>query len=140
MERADREGEAPDLVWLSTSPGTEEAVLKGIEAVVGQNVPVLGGSAADDDISGKWSLFDKAERRGAGVVVSVLFPSRPVSFAYHNGYVANDKTDIVTAAEGRRPIAIDGELAGTVYDRWTEGRVIPADLSDAAAILSASTF
>ena len=58
LENADRSGEAPEAVWLSVSPGDEEDVIRGIESVVGSDVPILGGSAADNDVSGSWYLFD----------------------------------------------------------------------------------
>ncbi|MGF1551337.1 MAG: FIST N-terminal domain-containing protein, partial [Paracoccaceae bacterium] len=87
LAAAGRPGEAPDLVWLTAAPGTEEAVLAGIEDVVGASTPILGGSAADDTIAGGWAAYDARAVEPGGVVVSALFPSRPVSWAYSSGYV-----------------------------------------------------
>lgn len=141
LKLAGRAGEAPDIVWLSTSPGTEEAVLRGVQAELGENVPILGGSAADNDVSGQWCVFDRDNATGNGVVVSVLFPSGEVSFAYHNGYAPTEHSGVVTRSEGRRLIEIDNQLAGEVYDQWTDGKVLPADAADGpSSILSESTF
>ena len=112
LHAADRIGERPDLVWVSATPGTEEAVLDGIESIVGKDVPIIGGSAADNSVAGGWFVFDGQSRSDDGVVVSVLFPSTGVSFAYQNGYSP-------TASRGRTktrlrscPKAPSGRWAG----------------------------
>lgn len=137
---ADRPGEAPDMVWLSASPGSEEAVLAGIAEVVGAKVPVMGGSAADDSIAGEWLVYDRDDVCTDGVVVSVLFPSTPVSFAYHNGYAPTAHQGTVTAADGRVLQQIDGRPAADVYRDWTDHAVIPDAVTETTAILSASTL
>ena len=137
---ADRAGEAPDVIWLSCSPGSEEDILAGIEDVVGANVPILGGSAADDTVEGHWQVFDADRVEANGVAVSVLFPSRPISFAYHNGYAPTAKEGKVTSSDGRKLIEIDGRPAADVYRQWTGDGVIPATISEHTGILSQSTL
>lgn len=137
---ADRPGEAPDIVWLSVSPGQEEAVIAGIEDVVGGNVPVLGGSAADDTVSGDWQVFDKTTAVTDGVIVSVLFPSKPISFAYHNGYAPTENVGVITKADGRVLQEIDGRPAAQVYREWTDHSVIPEQDGKQHTILSQSTM
>lgn len=141
LAAADRLGEKPELVWVSSTPGTEEAILAGIESVIGTDVPIIGGSAADNDVSGQWFVFDKSRREAAGVVVTVMFPSRPVSFAYHNGYSPTEKSGTVTRIEGRRVIEIDHRPAFEVYREWCEGAVSldPGD-PGMQSILSDSTL
>ncbi len=141
LKAADRMGEQPDLVWVSATPGTEEEVLAGIEAVIGPEVPIIGGSAADNSVSGDWFVFDQNDQAAEGVVVSVLFPSRPISFAYQNGYSPTAKRGIVTQSNGRTITTIDGRAALDVYSDWTHGAI--AKLAPGApdhAILSESTF
>ncbi|WP_316015089.1 FIST signal transduction protein [Roseobacter sp. HKCCA0434] len=137
---ADRPGEAPDLIWLSSSPGREEEILSGIAEAVGENVPVLGGSAADDDVSGNWRVFDAEGSAADGVVISVLFPSTRVSFAYHNGYAPTAHAGTVTSAEGRLLREIDGRPAAQVYRDWTGPDLIPSGVEETTAILSESTL
>ena len=48
---AGREFECPTLVWCCQPPGSEERVLSGIEAVVGERTPIIGGSSADETIA-----------------------------------------------------------------------------------------
>ncbi|MEM9765093.1 MAG: FIST N-terminal domain-containing protein [Pseudomonadota bacterium] len=141
LAAADRLGERPEIVWVSATPGTEEEVLAGIEAVVGADIPVLGGSAADNAVAGEWYLFDGASRTGAGVLVSVLFPSRPVSFAYQSGYSPSGHAGRVTRSDGRRVHEIDHRPAMEVYAEWTGGAVAPPPPGEkTAAILSDSTL
>lgn len=141
LRHADRIGETPDLIWVSSTPGFEEEVLRGIESVVGPDVAIIGGSAADNTVSGDWFVFDKSHTFAAGVVVSVMFPSRPVSFAYHNGYAPTDSKGTVTRVEGRRVFEIDNRPAIEVYQEWTghaEGIAVPGEASQ--SILSQSTL
>jgi len=140
LAQAGRDGEAPDLIWLSAAPGAEEAILRGIEGVVGTNVPILGGSAADDRVAGAWQVFDGTTQIAAGVIVSVLFPSTDIRFAYHNGYAPTENVGIVTAGEGRKLLEIDGQPAAEVYRRWTQNAAIPSAVETPQGILSESTL
>lgn len=140
LQAADRMGEAPDVIWLSCSPGQEEAILAGIEDVVGENVPILGGSAADDTVEGHWQVFNAAQSESDGVIVSVLFPSKPISFAFHSGYAPSAHTGTVTKADGRLLQEIDHRPAADVYRSWTKDGVIPTAVTERTAILSESTL
>jgi hypothetical protein len=138
---ADRIGEIPELVWVSSTPGTEEDVLAGIENVVGKDVPIIGGSAADNSISGGWFVFDQDRKVSSGVVITVLFPSSPISFAYQNGYSPTDKAGTVTKVEGRKIVEIDHKPAMSVYSHWTGNEVTnSARGTNGVAILSESTM
>lgn len=137
LDHADRAGEIPQLIWISVTPGQEEDVIDGIQSVVGDQVPLVGGSAADNDISGKWAVFDGTSETSNGVVVSVLFPSTAVSIAYQNGYVPTETKGRVTKAQGRQVLEIDGHPAATVYAGWTD---LPMPAEGQSNILAASTF
>lgn len=139
MDDAGRAGDAPDLVWLSASPGTEEAVIAGVQDVLGQTTPIVGASAADNDVSGRWSVFDRGSVLSAGVVVSALYPSRPVVAAFQGGYAPSGKAGRVTRASGRRLVEIDNRPARAVYADWTGGAFVAAEGSD-LSILAASSW
>lgn len=141
LKSAERVGEVPELIWISATPGQEEEVIAGVESVVGSEVPILGGSAADNDVSGKWRIFDSKQIVQSGVIVSVLFPSRPVSFAYQSGYSPSAHTGIVTKVSDRTVYEIDHKPALSVYSAWTDGEVAPSfDDGDQQMILSESTL
>lgn len=121
LEHAGRPGELPALIWLSTAPGEEEKVLEGLESAVGRNVPVLGGSTADNYLHGRWSQFSKDKACTNGVVVSVLFPTVELGYSYHNGYLPTTRTGTVTRGSGRILYSINGKPAAEVYNHWTGG-------------------
>lgn len=139
LDAAGRPGEAPDLVWLTATPGAEEAVLAGIEEAIGSATPVVGGSAADNDVTGGWAVFAGESVSRSGVVVSVLFPEGRTAVAFQSGYAPAGPSGIATRVEGRRLLEIDGRPARSVYAGWTGGKVVPAD-PGAASILAASTW
>lgn len=139
LTRADRLGESPDLVWLSTSPGNEEAVLAGIRACIGPDVPVVGGSAADNSVAGGWRVFDGGMVTSEGVVVTAIFSSGLVSDVFQSGYSPTGSTGVLTRTEGRRIHEIDGVSAYQVYRAWTGG-VLPALPDQTTSILAQSTF
>jgi hypothetical protein len=141
LAKIDRVGETPDLVWLSATPGAEEAVLEGLQSVLGADVPIIGGSAADNAVAGGWFVFDGARTEQEGLAVTVMFPSTQISFAYHNGYSPEGARGVVTKASGRVLHEIDGRPAMTVYSEWTQGAVRYAEPEGGAqAILSDSTL
>jgi hypothetical protein len=123
---AGRPGEVPSLIWLSAAPGAEEAVVAGIEAVVGHEVPIVGGSTADNAVEGKWKQITREAVYDDAIVVSALFPSSRVVSAFQSGYSPTEKTGTVTRAVGRKILAIDGRPAARVYDEWTGGAIAEA--------------
>ncbi|MEM7058756.1 MAG: FIST C-terminal domain-containing protein [Pseudomonadota bacterium] len=138
LANAGRSGEAPDLVWISSAPGMEEAVLAGVQSVVGTQVPIVGGSAADNAIQGDWQVFDRTHRFSTGVVVSVLFPSTEVSISFQNGHAPEGSVGRLTKAEGRRIYEIDGRPAASFCAEWGGSAAVNTDAP--VQILSQSTF
>ena len=49
-------GLEPDYFFMTASPAEEEKYIAGIQDVIG-DVPVFGGSAADNTVEGKWSII-----------------------------------------------------------------------------------
>lgn len=125
LENAGRPGEAPTFILLSSAPGFEELILEGIRSVVGPGTTILGGSAADDDLSGKWSQFSHLSFHTNGVVISALFLCAAPFVAFQGGYSPVGHSGTVTEVSGRKVISINGEAANQVYARWT-GQTIPA--------------
>jgi len=139
LAQAGRAGEQPMLIWLSAVPGSEEAVLAGIHAVVGTQTPIAGGSAADNTIAGEWRQFAGGSVLGDHIVVSTLFPSTRVHHSFHSGYLDTETEGVVTRSVGRRLYEIDGRPAGEVYAAWADGD-IDEFLPEGGNILAASTM
>ncbi len=140
LAAADRDGEIPDVVWVTATPGQEEQVLAGVEDIIGTDVPIIGGSAADNSVSGDWYVLTAETSGNQAVVVSALFPSTEVSFAYLNGYAPTGHQGTVTKVDGRKLIEIDNRPALEVYDEWTDAVFDSPSAGETENILSAATL
>ena len=118
LQQSGREYESPDVIWLSAPPGQEEIIIKGLSSIVGSNVPIMGGSCADNDISGHWKQFDQNGVYQNAIIVSVLFTSFDIGYSFSSGYSPSRHSAIVTRAEGRTIYELDNEPAAEVYNRW----------------------
>lgn len=139
LAQAGRPGEVPELIWLTVAPGREEDVINGLRAVVGSETLIVGGSSADNDVSGQWAQFGPEAVHSDGLVVSVLFPSTPVASVYQSGYAPTAHQGIVTGVEGRRLYEIDNRAAAEVLNEWSAGAVPMAD-TEPRFILAESTL
>lgn len=121
LEQAGRPGELPALVWVMAAPGREELVLEGIEDVLGVGVPIIGGSAADNTVTGEWLQFANGQLYQDAVVIAVLFPTTDIMVAFHSGYEPSARSGRVTRVAGRVLYEIDGRPAAQVYNEWIGG-------------------
>ncbi|MGA0236173.1 MAG: FIST signal transduction protein [Alphaproteobacteria bacterium] len=123
LRQAGRPGETPELIWLSATPGVEERVIASIQEAIGTGVPICGGSAADNSVSGDWVVFDRSARFGSGIAISVMFPSVRVGYAFHSGYRPTSTQGRVTGANDRCIVSIDDQPGAQVYNDWTNGKI-----------------
>ncbi|MDF1615089.1 FIST signal transduction protein [Desulfurivibrio dismutans] len=139
ISNARRPGEMPDLVRISSTPGCEDQVISGIESLLGPEVPIIGGSAADNQVRGEWELITHRQHLLEGLVVTVFYPSTTVAFAFHNGYSPTLAKGRITKGGGRVIEEIDHQPAALVYNEWTGGVISPA-LADQESVLAATTL
>ena len=118
MEKAGKPNELPALIWCLQAPGNEEQVLAGLQDLVGDKVPIFGGSSADNDVAGDWLQYDGNVLYGNGVVVLALYGSTPLSTYFSSGYSASTSVGTVTAVDGRTLQSIDHKPAASVYNDW----------------------
>jgi len=138
IANANRPGEPPDLIWLSGVPGSEETVLLGIQDVVGSDVPIAGGSTADNQVKGDWQQFANGQLHTDSVVVTAMYPSVNTHLAFHSGYSPTELTGVVTRAEGRVLHEINGRSAAQVYNEWTHGSI--DEFLDGGNVLGTTTL
>lgn len=138
IANAGRDAELPALIWCMQAPGFEEQIITGIQQVVGDQVPILGGSAADDDVSGQWNQFDGITLGQHLLVIAVLYPSVAISSYFSSGYSDGNIQGIVTAVQGRRILEIDQQPALQVYNRWLDQAGLAP--MQPGVVMSASTF
>lgn len=111
----------PKLVFLTAAPGSEESLLDGIINIIGEEVPVIGGSSADNDISGKWCQFSNNEVFKNGISCAVLYTDLKIGWSYESGYLRTDQQSIITRASGRTIYEIEKSPAAEVYNEWSGG-------------------
>ncbi|MGL4750182.1 MAG: FIST signal transduction protein [Shewanella sp.] len=138
LNAANRPGELPALIWCSQSPGLEEGLLTGIRQLVGHNVPVFGGTSADNDVSGHWCMFDGQQTIMTGFIIAVLFPSTPINYFFSSGYETTRHTAIVTSASGRKLHTLNHQPAASVYNQWRTMMALPTLAN--GPVLAQSTF
>ncbi len=113
----------PDIVLITASPGHEEEILSGIEEVIGEDVPVFGGSAADNTIEGKWKQIANGKVYSNGVSLTAIFTDMKIGYAFESGYLIMENEGVITKSSGRIIYEIDGKPAADVYNEWTSGKV-----------------
>lgn len=115
---------APEFFYMVAPPGEEEFYLQGIQSVIGR-VPFFGGSAADNDLSGKWLVYGNGVVKN-GVAVA-FFWDKAYGNKYTGAYRGTGKRGIITKVENNRVLKeIDGKPALDVLAGWLGST--PADL------------
>ncbi len=114
-------------------PGTiknpiEERFLEGVESIVGKNIPIIGGLAADTMAQGDEKVFVNDQIYGFGSVsVALVYTdvkmgtSPKIGYGFLGGFTPTTKQGVVTRADGHLLYEIDGRPCSDVYDEWTEG-------------------
>lgn len=109
---------APDYFFMSASPAEEEEYIKGIQDVIGR-VPCFGGSAADNTVEGKWSIFYNDTVYNDGVVAAFFYTGKDITTVYTGAYKETKDMGIITKLNSVRVLAeIDGEPALDKYKKW----------------------
>ena len=118
MEKAGKNC-VPAYFYMVASPGEEEEYVKGIEDIIGR-IPFFGGSAADNTVEGKWSIYTNDTIFSDGVAVAFFYTSKPMANVYTGAYHETTNAGIITKIEGNRTLVeIDGIPAIKKYAEWT---------------------
>lgn len=117
---AGRPGELPAHVLVHSTMGYEEQVLLGIQDSFGPATPIRGGTAADLDLQGQWSVFATDASFPEGLTIAALYPSTAIYSSIRASYSATPCKGYVTSGEGRILHEIDGKPALEVYREWSQ--------------------
>ena len=118
MSKAGRT-DAPAYFYMVASPAEEEFYIKGIEDVIGR-VPVFGGSAADNTVEGKWSIYTNDKIFSDGVAVAFFYTDKEMKNVYTGEYHETTNSGVITKIKGNRTLVeIDGVPAIEKYASWT---------------------
>ena len=95
---------APDYFFMSASPAEEEEYIKGIQDIIGR-VPCFGGSAADNTVEGKWSIFYNDTIFNDGVVAAFFYTANDIATVYTGAYNETKDMGIITKLNDTRVLA-----------------------------------
>ncbi len=123
LVQAGRTGEVPTAVLTSVCPGDEEVMIRVIGEHLGRDVPIIGGTSANNAMRGQWQQFGNDSVHCQAVSVATLFPSGGLGYAFHSGYEPTAHHGRVTRATKRTLHEIDGRPAAQVYNEWTGGLI-----------------
>ena len=122
MKKAGRT-DAPAYFYMVASPAEEEFYIKGIEDVIGR-VPVFGGSAADNTVEGKWSIYTNDKIFADGVAVAFFYTDKEMKNVYTGEYHETTNSGVITKIKGNRTLVeIDGTPALKKYASWTGNKM-----------------
>ena len=115
-------GPGSQFALFHSTPGHEERLLAEILPALGAATPLVGGSAADDDLSGQWAVFAPGGfcTRSGAVLAVVGWPGR-VAASMQSTAMVTPQRGLVTRASGRTLFEIDGKPAAQVYNQWIGG-------------------
>lgn len=137
--------EKPSFCYFSSTPGNEDSALAAVSKLFDGSVPIVGGSVADNDVTGQWlclasspcsGMYDednsdfKTLTTGNGVAICLAWPSVMVKAALFSGYSPTRHEGVITKTAGKREVVeIDGRPAAEVYKEWAGA----GDLAEAFA-------
>jgi hypothetical protein len=132
-------GREPDALLLHATPGFEEAILAGVGEAFGEATPapLYGGSAADDDLSGKWRVFKGDVAIEEGFVLIGFASDQPMHGSFVAGYTPGTRRARVTSAQGRRIITLDGQPAARLYNEWVQNAL--GDMLESGGVVLSRT-
>lgn len=149
----------PGFAFMFGAPGGEEGIINSVHNVLGDALPILGGSSGDNMVSGKWQQLSVGAAaatasggapRGAvvttdGLVVVVAWSKCKIVTSLTSGFSETEHSGVVTkiGATRRDILEIDGRPAADVYNEWDGGHIRSAATFGAdgkANVLSSSSF
>ena len=98
-------------LFIDTTSGDQSEVVAGAYEAVGPEVPLVGGAAGGDSA---WQLAEAQPRRDCVVAVAMRSP-HPIGVGHSHGCSPCASPSVVTRAEGRTLVQLDGRPAEQVY-------------------------
>lgn len=105
----------PQAIFMSATPGAEEAIVETLASEF-PDVPVFGGTAADDDLSGQWKVLSSDDFSGTGVSLVGIGEGVKFGASMEGPYTVPTKDfAVATKTDGRRVYEIDGKPAADYF-------------------------
>jgi hypothetical protein len=111
-------GQAPQAIIMGTTPGQEEGAIAQIESVFGPDIPIFGGTAADNELNGSWKVLTNKGVSGQGVSIVSVGSGVKMGASISGCYTETSKKGVATKASGRTVAEIDGNPAADWVYAW----------------------
>ena len=109
---------APVAFAMFANPAEEEYYLKGIQDVLGE-IPMFGGSAADDAVVGEWKVLCENKSIADGCAIAIFYTTKEIKNVFTGEFEETSTYGVVTkVVDDRRIVEIDGEPALKKYAGW----------------------
>ena len=109
---------SPAYFYMVASPKEEEEYLMGIQDVIGR-VPMFGGSAADDNVDGKWKIICNDKVFTDGLAVAFFYTDNEIVTKYNGLYNETNKMGLITEVKDKRLlVSIDEVSSLKKYAHW----------------------
>ena len=102
---------------MSTTPGAEEGVIESLNGYF-PGVPVYGGTATDDELSGDWQVFCREAQSNTGVSIVGVGKHVKIGASMLGPYTETSKTALATKTKGRRVFEINGKPDSDWVYEW----------------------
>ena len=109
--------DSPSYYYMIASSNAEE-YSRGIQEIIG-NVPCFGGNSADDDFSGKWTIYTEDSMFNDGVAVAFFYTNKTIKNMYSSKYHETINSGIITKVTDKMQLDKIGELQSLKqYCEW----------------------
>ena len=139
LAKANLTGNEAHYAFFFPTPGGEEALLKGAYEELGEHTTLIGGTAADNDLSGNWWTWNEDLATQGGVSIGVGTWPKRTAVSYQGGYLSTQKKARVTRSSGRMIHELNGLPAAEVYNEWLDG-ALDEFLEKGGSVLGVSTL
>lgn len=128
---------SPAYFYMVASPKEEEEYLMGIQDVIGR-VPMFGGSAADNNVDGKWKIICNDKVFTDGVAVAFFYTDNEIITKYNGLYNETNKMGLITEVKDKRTlVSIDEVSSLKKYAHWINEN--PNNLKDKNLLMASVT-
>lgn len=108
----------PQAIIMSTLPGLEETVLDAIQLTFHADLPIYGGTAADNDLSGAWCVLSAEGCSASGVCLLAVGQNIRFGASMVGPYAPTTHRAVATRASGRRVYEVDHTSAADWVHAW----------------------
>ncbi|MBN1844945.1 MAG: FIST C-terminal domain-containing protein [Sedimentisphaerales bacterium] len=131
------EKDKPSLILLGATKGKEDAIVRGIDEAIPDDIPLVGGTHCND-VFGQGYVIENDKLFKPGLIVGLIYSQSKIGASFYSGFIGKKKSGKITAGDGRILKEIEGRPALDVYREWSGGYFDDIDCSKESVIVMSS--